>query len=269
MVKHDETGLSRDAGLSIPIRYVIQIIQWEFMLDIQGITLIRDGKEILHEIDLSVGDGNIHCIVGPNGSGKSSLAYTIMGCSGYLPSSGTIKFDGQDVTHESLSQRATAGITLAWQEPARFEGLSVKDYLSICQKGRVDDDRLASVLALVNMSPMRYLEREVGESLSGGERKRVELASIVMMHPKLAILDEPDSGIDVISIKDIITLIQVLKEEGASVLVITHRPEIVNIGDSASLICDGRIVLSGSTSQVSDHYLKRCGPCEIETVSET
>lgn len=239
------------------------------MLDIQGITLMREGREILHEIDLLIDDQNIHCILGPNGSGKSSLAYTIMGCSGYLPSSGTIKFNGQDVTYASLSQRAAAGITLAWQEPARFEGLSVRDYVSICQKGNVDDERLARVLALVNMSPQRYLDREVGESLSGGERKRVELASILMMHPKLAILDEPDSGIDVISIKDIITLIQVLKEEGASVLVITHRPEIVNIGDSASLICEGRIVLSGSTSHVSDYYLKRCGPCEVETVSGT
>lgn len=255
--------------LSIRIRYDIRIISWEFMLDIRGITLIRDDKEILHEVSLSVGDGNIHCIVGPNGSGKSSLAYTVMGCSGYLPSCGTIEFNGQDMTRLSLSQRAKAGITLAWQEPARFEGLSVKDYLSICHKGEVDDTELARVLSLVNLSPKRYLEREVGETLSGGERKRVELASIVMMRPKLAILDEPDSGIDVVSIKDIITLIRVLKEEGASVLVITHRPEIVTSGDSASLICDGRIVLSGSTSRVSEHYLERCRPCEVEMVHRT
>ncbi|MDF1531753.1 MAG: ABC transporter ATP-binding protein [Methanosarcinales archaeon] len=262
-------GLSGDARLSIRIRYGIRIISWEFMLDIQGITLIRDGKEILHEVSLSVGDENIHCIVGPNGSGKSSLAYTIMGCSGYFPSGGTIEFNGQDVTHLSLSQRAKAGITLAWQEPARFEGLSVKDYLAICCKGEVDYKGFARVLALVNLSPKRYLEREVGETLSGGERKRVELASIVMTRPKLAILDEPDSGIDVVSIQDIVTLIQVLKEEGAAVLVITHRPEIVNIGDSASLICDGRIVLSGSPSRVSEHYLERCRPCEVETVHRT
>jgi Fe-S cluster assembly ATP-binding protein len=245
------------------LRYSIQIIQWEFMLNINGITLIRDGKEILHEIDLLVGEGNIHCIVGPNGSGKSSLAYTIMGCSGYLPSNGTIEFNGQDVTYASLSQRAKAGITLAWQEPARFEGLSVRDYLSIGQKA--DNDKLERTLALVNINPKQYLDREVGESLSGGERKRVELASIMMVHPKLAILDEPDSGIDVISIKDVINLIRMLKSEGASVLVITHRPEIVNIGDSASLICEGKIVLSGSTSQVSDYYQKRCGPCDIDT----
>jgi Fe-S cluster assembly ATP-binding protein len=235
------------------------------MLNIKGITLIRDGKEILHEIDLLVGEGNIHCIVGPNGSGKSSLAYTIMGCSGYLPSSGTIEFNGQDVTYASLSQRAKAGITLAWQEPARFEGLSVRDYLSICQKGKDDNDKIKRTLALVNLNPKQYLDREAGESLSGGERKRVELASIMMVQPKLAILDEPDSGIDVISIKDVINLIQMLKSEGASVLVITHRPEIVDIGDSASLICEGKIVLSGSTSQVSDYYQKRCGPCEIDT----
>ncbi|MCG7849374.1 MAG: ATP-binding cassette domain-containing protein, partial [ANME-2 cluster archaeon] len=115
--------------------------------------------------------------------------------------------------------------------------------------------------SLVNMSPKRYLHREVGESLSGGERKRIELASIVTTRPRLAILDEPDSGIDVISIKDVINLIHVLKHNGASVLVITHRPEIVEIGDSASLICEGRITMTGTPAEVSDYYQQRCSPC--------
>ncbi|MDF1556737.1 MAG: ABC transporter ATP-binding protein [ANME-2 cluster archaeon] len=234
------------------------------MLIIKGVTLIRDGKVILHEIDLKIADRSIHSIMGPNGSGKSSLAYTIMGCSDYSPSSGTIEFNGFDLTHAGLSQRAAAGITLAWQEPARFEGLSVRDYLSIGTKGKIDPKELEQTLDLVNMNPKRYLEREVGESLSGGERKRIELASIVTVRPKLAILDEPDSGIDVISIKDVINLIHVLKHNGASVLVITHRPEIVEIGDSASLICEGRITMTGTPTEVSEYYQQRCGPCSRE-----
>lgn len=234
------------------------------MLSIKGITLVRDGREILHDVDLNVGDRNIHSIMGPNGSGKSSLAYTIMGCSGYSPLVGTIEFNGRDLTRATLSQRAAAGITLAWQEPARFEGLTVRDYLSIGQKGGVDEQELERAMSLVNMNPKRYLEREVGESLSGGERKRIELASIVTTRPRLAIMDEPDSGIDVISINDIAGLIKALRDDGASVLVITHRPEIVETGDTASLICDGRITMTGSPAEVSSYYERRCGPCPVE-----
>ncbi len=241
------------------------MVMWEFMLTIKGVSIIRDNRKILHEIYLEVGRQSIHSIMGTNGSGKSSLAYTIMGCSGYTPSCGTIEFDGCNLTHANLSQRAAAGITLAWQEPARFEGLSVRDYLSIGIKGKTDEKELEKTLSLVNMSPKRYLDREVGESLSGGERKRIELASIVTTRPRLAILDEPDSGIDVISIKDVINLIHVLKDNGASVLVITHRPEIVEIGDSASLICDGRITMTGTPAEVSDYYQQRCRPCNKET----
>jgi Fe-S cluster assembly ATP-binding protein len=98
------------------------------MLKVRGLSLVRDGKEILHKNNLDVGKGSIHSIMGPNGSGKSSLAYTIMGCSGYSPANGTIKFNGRDLTNATLGQRAAAGITLAWQEPARFEGLTVRDY---------------------------------------------------------------------------------------------------------------------------------------------
>lgn len=234
------------------------------MLTIKGVTLIRDSKEILHKIDLQVGEGCIHSIMGPNGSGKSSLAYTIMGCSGYSPACGSIEFNGRDLTSAGICQRAAAGITLAWQEPARFEGLTVRDYLSIGTRGKIHLNELEQALALVNMSPKRYLDREVGESLSGGERKRIELASVVTAHPRLAILDEPDSGIDVISIRDIINLIYRLKDNGASVLVITHRPEIVETGDSASLICEGRITMTGTPLEVSDYYQQRCAPCPRE-----
>ena len=114
----------------------------------------------------------------------------------------------------------------------------------------------------VDLKPDKYLDREVGEALSGGERKRIELASIITMKPKLAILDEPDSGIDVVSLKEIVTLIQTLKENGSSVLVITHREEIAAASDKASLMCEGAILRSGDPIEISEFFKNRCIPCD-------
>ena len=172
--------------------------------------LSRDGKKILRGVNLEVGDREIHSIIGANGAGKSTLAYTLMGLQGYEHEEGSLTFDGEDITKLSITERARKGITLAWQEPARFEGLKVRDYLAIGAKGNggITEEKLKEALKKVDLKPEKYLDREVGEALSGGERKRIELASIITMKPKLAILDEPDSGIDVVSLKEIVALIQ-------------------------------------------------------------
>jgi len=176
--------------------------------------LSRDGKKILRGVNLEVGDREIHSIIGANGAGKSTLAYTLMGLQGYEHEEGSLTFDEEDITKLSISERAKKGITLAWQEPARFEGLKVRDYLAIGAKGNVGitEEELREALRKVDLKPDKYLNREVGEALSGGERKRIELASIITMKPKLAILDEPDSGIDVVSLKEIINFIQTLRK---------------------------------------------------------
>ena len=218
-------------------------------------------------MDLEVGEYEIHSVIGPNGAGKSTLAYLLMGIGGYSPEEGSVYFNDEDITQFTITQRSKRGITLTWQEPARFEGLTVYDYLSIGAGGvgKVSENTLRRALERVDLSPDKYLYREVSEALSGGERKRIEMASILTMKPKLAILDEPDSGIDLVSLKEIVALMQDLKKNGSSVFVITHREEIVAASDKASLMCDGMIVKTGSPAEISDFFMKKCKPCDVET----
>jgi len=242
--------------------------QAEPLLEVSDLHLSRDGREILHGINLTVARGSIHAVLGLNGSGKSTLAYTLMGSSGYTPDRGRILFDGEDITRLSISQRGQRGLTLAWQEPARFEGLTVGRYLSLGMR-EPDRARIRAALVAVALEPETYLGRFVDESLSGGERKRVELAAIYAMRPKLAILDEPDSGIDTMSLDDIGRLIYHLAREGTSVLLISHRDQVVAIADTASLICEGHIQATGEPAHVCDRYAHCCRPCSRAAKVET
>lgn len=165
----------------------------EDLLRIENLSLRRDGRDILRQVSLRLQPGTVHGLLGPNGSGKSSLAYTLMGCHGYSPDAGQIYFAGQDITDMPIDERARLGMTLAWQEPARFEGLTVRDYLMLGM-AQPNRERLEAALAAVALRPDRYLRRAVDRTLSGGERKRIELASVYAMRPRLAILDEPDSA---------------------------------------------------------------------------
>lgn len=176
--------------------------------------------------------------------------------------SGEIIFSGRLINDLSIHERARLGITMAWQEPVRFEGICVADYLNINKAKKTNP---AHYLEMVGLEPSLYLDRMVDKSLSGGERKRIELASVLSLSPKFAILDEPDSGIDMLSTKDIINVINAFKENGSSVLLITHREEIALIADRASQICQGKIVLSGSPKEVSEYYKsRRCLLCDGE-----
>ncbi|VVB92953.1 putative branched-chain amino acid transport ATP-binding protein LivG [uncultured archaeon] len=166
-------------------------------------------------------------------------------------------FKGIVINDLKLYERALLGITMAWQEPARFEGISVRDYLALKMKGI----NPSPYLEMVGLFPELYLDRTMDKSLSGGERKRIELASIVALEPKLAILDEPDSGIDMLSLQDIINVINALKKNGSSVLLITHREEIAEIADRASQVCNGKIVCSGAPEKVVKYYKSR--KCEV------
>ncbi|MEF8984288.1 MAG: ABC transporter ATP-binding protein [Bacteroidales bacterium] len=231
----------------------------ESLLRIKNLYVRKNEQNILQNINMDLRKGKIHGLLGVNGSGKSSLAYTLMGCSGYEPDKGRIEFEGQDITKSSITQRARLGITLAWQESARFEGLTTGAYLALGME-KADENHIREALEAVGLSPEWYLNRPVDHTLSGGERKRIELAAVFAMRPKLAILDEPDSGVDTLSLNDISNIIKRMAAQGTTILLITHHDEMMQVADSASLLCQGKIVFSGNPGDTRTYYGKRCQP---------
>lgn len=235
------------------------------ILEIENVSLSIDQEQILDDVSLTVRAGEVKAIIGPNGCGKSSLAYTVMGLKGYKPDSGQIVFDGEDIAGWSVDQRARRGITLAWQEPARFEGVSVREFLSLGLKSRnreVKEERLAEALQEVAIVPGKYLDRNIDETLSGGERKRIELASILLMEPRLVILDEPDSGVDVVALNNIGRVINDFRDNKTATLLITHSEEMLEYADRAALLCNGSVLKQGDPGEISDYFRYECIPCE-------
>jgi Fe-S cluster assembly ATP-binding protein len=198
-------------------------------------------------------------VLGRNGAGKSTLAYALMGLPAYRPHKGKILFRGEDAEDWSITDRGRAGITLAWQHPARYEGISVRDYFRLSRPGAGEAD-FREALKRVQLDPP-YLDRMVDKALSGGERKRIELASVYLMEPKLAILDEPDSGVDLLALAEIMDLFRYLTRNGAGVLIITHREDVASRCDRSYLMCAGHIILEGSAEAVKRYFLSQCEPC--------
>ncbi len=230
------------------------------MLEIEHLQLKLNGKSIIEDLCLHINKNEIHGILGENGTGKTTLAYLTMGVNSYKPTSGRIIFEGEDITSLSVSQRARKGMSLAWQEPARIEGLSVRDYLQLSSKN-AGIEWAKHCLQMVGMEPERYLDRDVDNTLSGGERKRIELASILALQPKLAILDEPDSGIDIVSLPFILNSIVEMNKQGASVLLITHSEQMVEIAHRVSVLCAGRILKTGPPGEMSHWFKENCRAC--------
>ncbi len=230
------------------------------MLELRDLTLQSQDKVIFQKINLTVNECEIFGILGPNGAGKSSLAYTLMGCEGYKVTGGQIILDGEDITDWPVWQRAKKGLTLAWQEPARFEGISVSEYIGLGMKEK-SPDGISEALKGVLLDTKIYGRRKVDKTLSGGERKRIELASIYAMRPRLAILDEPDSGIDMLALERIMDFVRGMKEQGIAVILITHYADIAKIATRAALIDEGYLVKVGPTAEVVDYYENRCSCC--------
>lgn len=230
------------------------------ILKIQDLTLELGGTRILDCLSLELWKGHVHAVVGPNGAGKSTLANTIMGLSGYRDHTGSIKFLGREISNLSIDERARLGIGLAWQEPSRFEGLGVETFI-LSGSGEKSTKKAAECLSMVDLDPDRYLARAVDKTLSGGERKRVELASILAQAPRLVIMDEPDSGIDVEALKRIFDAIAILRDMGSTVLLITHSMAVLEQADHAFLLCCGSIQEKGSVEKITEFYGGHCLPC--------
>jgi Fe-S cluster assembly ATP-binding protein len=231
------------------------------ILEVQNLNLTLGGKGILNNLSIDFWEGHVHAIVGPNGAGKSTLAFTIMGLSGYRDFTGKILFHGEDISSLDIDERARRGIGLGWQEPARFEGLSIRDFLSASARVK-SEDSIASALEKVALDPDQYLSRAVDKTLSGGERKRVELASLLAMQPEVVLLDEPDSGIDIEALNRIFQAIELLKSSGSTVILITHSLAVLKRAEHAFLMCHGDIIDKGSVDRINGYFENKCIPCE-------
>jgi Fe-S cluster assembly ATP-binding protein len=233
------------------------------ILETRNLSLELGGKQILNDLNLEIWEGHVHALVGINGAGKSTLANTIVGLSGYQDFAGDILFRGKSIKGKSIDERAAMGITLAWQEPARFEGLKVKDFILAGAKDK-DLETAKQALVTVGLKPDDYLGRAVDKTLSGGERKKIELASILVMKPALALLDEPDSGIDIESIERIFQVVKRLKDGGTTVVFITHSQAVLKQAEHAFLFCHGRLVDKGSVDKINKYFENECMPCDLK-----
>ncbi len=210
------------------------------MLELIDICFARDHKVILDHVSLRLEREKFYAITGPNGSGKSTLAKIIMGIE--KPDSGRILLDGVDITEKSIDERARLGFGFAFQQPVCFKGITVYDLLKIATGKEIDKKEACSILSKVGLCALDYIDREVNNSLSGGELKRIEIATVLAREPKLAIFDEPEAGIDLWSFRSLNRVFQQLGRSNSGItLVISHQERILNIADVIILMEEGHI----------------------------
>ncbi|MEN3042594.1 MAG: ATP-binding cassette domain-containing protein [Fervidobacterium sp.] len=231
------------------------------MLEINNVSYKTQEKQILKDITMKFLPGSRYAVIGTNGAGKSTIGYIIMGLDGYKPTFGKVILDGKDITNLTITERAKLGITLMWQEPARFDGMTVENYLTLGGKLPLQKSELMEALEFVGLEPNIYMKRFVDKTLSGGERKRIELASIILIKPKYAVLDEPDSGIDLMSLDIINDVVNYIARYGGTPIIITHREEMAYNTDYGYLICSGSILLHGKIDDVIKAFRSSCEVC--------
>lgn len=216
-------------------------------------------KEILKNINLKIEDRCV-AMTGPNGGGKSTLAKLIAGI--VTPTSGQILLDGEDITGLSITERARKGISFAFQQPVRFKGLTVKDLITLASGKDISISQACSYLSEVGLCAKDYIDREVNDSLSGGELKRIEIAMIIARGTKLSIFDEPEAGIDLWSFNNLIQVFEnMYRKINGSILIISHQERILNIADRIIVIADGEVSAAGSREEVLPKLLGSSEAC--------
>lgn len=230
-------------------------------------------KEIVRDISLTVDEHRFIVITGPNGSGKSTLAKLIAGIE--KPTAGKIYFEGVDITEKSITERAKLGIAFAFQQPVRFKGLEVLDLLRIASGRQLSASDACEYLSEVGLCARDYIRREVNASLSGGELKRIEIASVLARDAKLSVFDEPEAGIDLWSFRNLIQVFERMqkKNKKGSIVVISHQERILNIADEIIVVADGKVAQRGSKEEILPGLLgtsaavQQCTGREERTVS--
>ena len=224
------------------------------MLELKHISYsVREADEtlgILKDISLTVDDHKLVVFTGPNGGGKTTLAKIIMGL--VTPTEGQILWNGQDVTHMTITERAKLGISYGFQQPPRFKGITVRDLLTIASgDDKLSKDKCCQYLTKVGLCANDYLDREVDVSLSGGEVKRIEIASILARNADLMIFDEPEAGIDLWSFARLTeTFEQIHREGAATMVIISHQERIIKLADEIVVIAGGQIAHRGTTEEI-------------------
>ncbi len=219
------------------------------MLELKNICFSAEGKQILKNISLVIEDAKFIVITGPNGGGKSTLAKIIAGIE--KPDSGQILLDGEDITNWGITERARAGISFAFQQPVRFKGVTVKDLITLASGKDLSTAAACDYLSEVGLCAKDYINREVNASLSGGELKRIEIASVMARKTKLTLFDEPEAGIDLWSFQNLINVFEKMHDEiQASILIISHQERILNIADQVVVISGGQISQTGTKEEV-------------------
>lgn len=224
------------------------------MLELKNISFEVSGeddqKEIVRDISLTVENHKFTVITGPNGSGKSTLAKLIAGIE--KPTSGRIYLDGADITEKSITERAKLGIGYAFQQPVRFKGLEVIDLLRIASGRQLSAADACAYLSEVGLCARDYIRREVNASLSGGELKRIEIATILARGSRLSVFDEPEAGIDLWSFQNLIQVFERMRKrnQDGSILVISHQERILNIADEIIVVADGRVAQKGPREEI-------------------
>ena len=232
-----------------------------------GVETEESTKEIIKDVSFVVPDDKFVVITGPNGGGKSTLARLIMGIE--KPSSGRIFYNGEDITDMDITQRANIGISFALQQPVRFKGIHVVDLLRLAAKRNLTMGEACEYLSAVGLCARDYIEREVNASLSGGELKRIEIATVLARGTQLSVFDEPEAGIDLWSFQSLIQVFENMqKRNHGSILIISHQERILNIADEIILIADGKLRDQGSKDRILPELLKSTLPVTCNRILE-
>ena len=236
------------------------------MLELQDVSFQVPGdtsgqKEIIKSINLKFQDHTFTAITGPNGGGKSTLAKLIMGIE--KPTSGKILFQGTDITEMDITQRAKLGISFAFQQPVRFKGIRVKDLITLAAGSSLSTSGACEYLSKVGLCARDYINREVDASLSGGELKRIEIATIIARNTPLSVFDEPEAGIDLWSFSNLIKVFEELHQTSSnSLIIISHQERILNIADEIVVIADGTVQAKGHRDTILPELLRGTESCK-------
>lgn len=219
-------------------------------------------KEIIKDLSLKLNDHTFTAITGPNGGGKSTLAKLIMGIE--KPTSGQILFNGTDITDMSITERAKLGISFAFQQPVRFKGIKVKDLIMLSAGEKISTAGACEYLSKVGLCARDYINRDVDASLSGGELKRIEIATIIARNTPLSVFDEPEAGIDLWSFNNLIKVFEELHDTSEnSLIIISHQERILNIADEIVVIANGNIQAKGRKEDILPELLNGTGSCKF------